>query len=189
MTYMNNVLERFYSWQERMATLRTLVVMLAIYPIFPALILPHVFQGTGLAPLDITFGYSASDVYQLFEQLGASLRKRYFWGELSVDFIYSIYYATLASLILAYLLSRRFPPNTRLQHWRLFPYLVMLVDWTENIHITTMLQLHPAKVEWLAMSSNIVTLTKWAMVFFMVGLVLYHWGRYLLENRRDNQQG
>lgn len=176
---MDSFLQQFYQLQNRIATLPVLVALLLFYPLFPFFLLPQIFAGSDLAPLDITLGYGPTEVYWLFDQMGSALRDRYFVGTLTLDVVYPLYYATAACLGLAFVLSRRYPPNARLQHLRMLPLILLVLDVTENLQIACLLQAYPDRLEFLVITTNMATLAKWAFALMTIVAVVYHWVVFL----------
>ncbi len=163
----------FYQWLNKQAAARNLLVLALFYPLFPAVLLPHVFGDSSLVPLDITFLYSPDDVYRLFTAMGETLRNRYVWGALTVDLVYPLYYSFFASLVISFLASKRYSATAWQQHLRLLPFIMMALDFAENSQIVHMLYVFPARMDGIASLTNVLTLGKWAFAIPVLVAIIY----------------
>ncbi|NQY86741.1 MAG: hypothetical protein HRT51_03170 [Colwellia sp.] len=165
------MLRRIIAWQQHWATQKTLVVFAIGYIIFPVYLLPQILpEGR---PLDLHLYYSAEDAYNLIKSYGEYNRARYIVGSLTIDIIYPLYYATFLGLILRFFIEKIDEQHGKWQYFSLSPYIIMLIDFCENLTVITLLSIFPQRNEYLAELASVLTSTKW-LLFFMVSILLVY---------------
>ncbi|MGB0383737.1 MAG: hypothetical protein ACPGWR_02850 [Ardenticatenaceae bacterium] len=148
-----------------LATLRNVILLLFVFVIFSILIFNYGFipaiieRAQGADILDNTFNYSAEDVYQLFSTYGDEGRRLYLLYLLLFDFVYPVLFALSNSVLLAYILERLFTEVRFFRYLYLMPFVVLLLDYAENIGILTLLLNYPNQlVEFVSVISAITML-------------------------------
>ena len=161
-------IDRLIAWHDRCASKTRIILLLAIYPLFPAVLLPWIGDVGGAPILDLHPYYNTDIVRQVLLQYDASALQNYRLCALTVDMIYPVYYAFLISLLFASLLKRRPTDSKALHLLRLLPFLVMIVDWTENLTLVAIVDQWPALDHDLANTAGLITSTKWALLAVIV---------------------
>ncbi len=132
LSVISDLLQKNVSWNY-------IVILFGLILIFNLVLFP-LFHTTNKnnSPLDIQFSYSEEKAYNLLEKYTEKERNEYFVGELTVDFVYPIIYG-LFICFLIYKLSKK----TLLS---LFPLLIIISDYLENIGIVIILKYYPHKL-------------------------------------------
>lgn len=168
-------MDKIAAWFFRVANIRLLIIMCAIYLIFPLYLLPNIINTGSVGPLDLLFWYNHDTLYQMFGSYGEVIRGRYIIGLLTVDLPYTFFYGTLLAMILALIVKELLIP---LSHKVIFiPYVAVFFDLTENSLLLFLLSTYPTRHNFTANAVGFVTATKWSaliiIVMFMVYLVIY----------------
>ncbi|ARU54274.1 hypothetical protein OLMES_0166 [Oleiphilus messinensis] len=150
-------------FQEKLATLPVLTVLICGYFLFPLLLLPQILPAP-YKPLDLMPFYTPEIAYTILNSYDLAAKVSYINGSQSIDTLYPVYYATLFGLILSFYLVRLYSDKHPAQVIRLLPYAAMAFDLIENFAIISMLQNLPEQnmsLAWLAAS---MTLLKWVVI-------------------------
>jgi hypothetical protein len=171
------MVERLSQTLDKHANGKGIFSVAALYLLIAAGILPRIEKAMkagsgGTGPIDLRFFYSPDEAYRMIESYGEDGRRNYALVESTVDIVYPLTYATLLSLILTFAYRRVAGPDHPLQQARLLPYGVMLVDFSENAGIVTMLLRYPARYNALARLTSVFTLTKWLGFAVIIVLTL-----------------
>ena len=172
MNQSKNIFEVFYATQNRWATKRNILLLIIIYPVFPALLLPWVGDVGGAPILDLHMFYDADKVREVLIQYSDLAIQNYILCALTVDMVYPFYYASLLSLCIAFCLKKRTQVDSKLQLMRLLPFLIMLVDWTENLLLVTLMDQWPMLDLKLANLASFATLSKWVLLSITIFFLL-----------------
>lgn len=174
----------------KFATGRTILVLLALEILFPAVFLP-----ISLAPLqsvpgaagiiDFLFFYTPSTVSSMIASYGDTGRAAYLTFLLVTDILHPIVYALLFSLAISWLFRRGFPAESQWQQLNLLPLGSLLFDLLENLSIATMLASYPNPIEPLAWLATGFTMAKWTLT--AGGFVLVLIGTVLAIRRRSSR--
>jgi len=132
----------------------------------------------GLTPLDQLESYTPQDVCAFMEKLGDSGRIFYARMLLMLDFAFPLAYTLFWSSVLAFLLGKFLPCNSKLMYISLLPFAAGLADWLENILILSMLFSYPKIINMVAVLANIMTNVKdlfmWvSLLLLLLGLLMY----------------
>lgn len=167
---------------QRLSTARPLAVLIVLYILFPAAILPaaeaqmKLYSG-GVGPIDLKFSYTPTEVFQMVAAYGEEGRAFYRILEMTLDVIYPIAYTLLFGALLTAVLRRAFPQNSLVHSLALLPAICFLLDMGENIGIITMLTQFPTQSESVAQITSFLTTLKWIcfgaiIVTLVTGLVV-----------------
>ena len=159
------------AWFFRMANIRLIVGMCAIYLVFPLYLLPNIINTGSVGPLDLLFWYNHDTLYHTLASYGEVIRTRYIIGLLTVDLAYPIFYGTLLAMILALIINKLSIPFS--QKIIFLPYIVVFFDLTENSTLVFLLSTYPNKHTVIADIAGFVTATKWSVFVSIVMLLIY----------------
>ncbi|WP_299084645.1 hypothetical protein [uncultured Paraglaciecola sp.] len=179
-------MDSMLAWCFKVANLRLILGMCAIYLVFPLLLLPQVINSGSVGPLDLLLWYNHDTLYQMLSAYGEAIRTRYIMGLLTVDLAYPIYYGTLLSMIMAVIIKKLTIPCP--QKIILIPYIVVLFDLTENGFLIFLLSAYPKQHNHIADTVGFITAIKWSIFFSVAVLLIYLVGRGL-HHRKKSQSG
>lgn len=142
--------------------LKSLIPALGVYVTMLLYSIPKVMQYSNeIEILDIVpSGYSPEYVQKLFETLGETGRSIYLTQQIPLDMIYPGLFAISFSLLLAYIFSKAFSSENKIQMFALLPILVGVFDYLENVGIIIMLNIFPSSNSLIAESTSIFTIVK-----------------------------
>jgi hypothetical protein len=173
---------------QTLAHARPLAILTLFYVLFPAVILPaaeaqlKAYSG-GFGPIDLLFGYTPAQVFEMVAAYGEEGRAFYRTLELTLDVIYPIAYTMFFSALLTAVLPRAFPHRPAAHHLALLPLPAFLIDMAENIGIVTMLSQYPTQSETVAQISSLLTTAKWLwfgaiILTLLIGLTAWGFRRF-----------
>ena len=138
----------------RRITTRHMIVFIAV-----TLFLGRCLHIPSIHSLDLRFSYSLSEVYGLFDSLGESGRKTYFWME-RIDLAYMTSY----TLVCLSLFDRIYRKTLRVfPTWNLILCLAPgFLDLIETLGILILLRAYPTQIHWLALTVTVATPLKWS---------------------------
>ncbi len=165
MAMQNRILNLF----NRLATGRTILILLALFVFFNAVIMPMVgakiqeYSG-GIGPFDLQLAYTPEQAFTMLKAYGEQGRPFYALVDLTLDVIYPVVTFLLFGALLTFLLRRGFPNNATMQKLALLPLGTILMDYLENICVVTMLMTFPNPSTLVAQLSSLFTTSKWIFV-------------------------
>ena len=169
---MSKIQNALLAWHDRWANKHRIIVLALIYPIFPVVLLPWVGDVGGAPILDLHLHYDAEVVRQVLLQYNASALEHYRLCALTVDMVYPVYYAFLLSLVLAYLVKQGGETQSSMRLICVIPFLMMLVDWAENLTLVSIVNQWPNLDYQLANGAGFITLAKWLLLSVIVVLII-----------------
>ena len=138
-----------------------IILILGILLIFNFILFPTLLGNMGnIKPLDLKFAYTPNTAYKLIDNYSDSFRYRYILNELSLDLIYPIIYSTLLSWLIIFLFKS--------QKLAIYPYIIMLVDYLENIGVVILLYKYPQKFIAIAWITSFFSTLKWLLIVVVV---------------------
>jgi hypothetical protein len=181
--------KRLSDWLHRVSNSWVTLSALAIFLLFSALVLPRqaarAGQDTGDAGSpDMSFYYSAGDLYQMAEAYGEEGREAYVRARFTFDVIWPLVYTLFLSTAISWLFSKAFAPNSRWQLGNLAPVLAALFDYLENVSTSLVMSRYPDQTAVVDMLAPVFTLAKWVVlsgsfVLLFAGVVaaVWQWSR------------
>lgn len=163
---LNRVLERL----EPLATRRNVLLLLAVFIVLNAGILPATaariegYSG-GVGPLDLLAAYTPAAAYTALAAYGSAGREFYLLVELTIDLLYALVYGLFFALAIVYCLREVLPVEHVLRRAALLPLVGMLADIVENAGIAWLLLNYPKRLDSLAAFTGTVTAVKWIFAF------------------------
>ena len=169
------MLNNLSEFARRYASGRNVLIFFALQMIISILILPYMQskfdpQGT-LGVLDLKFGFTADEAYNMLQAYGEEGRKYYLFAESVIDIIYPIIYTITNVLLLSYVFKKAFSPVNFIQKLNIFPILACIGDLLENTGIIKMITAFPEKLDVAASFASNAGLFKW-VTFGISGALL-----------------
>jgi hypothetical protein len=154
---------------ERTASIPVLVLLVLLSVLFPAVLFPA--HGIGdIKPLDLHFSYSPEQVYEHLAALGAQGRDAYMRMLLTSDMAFPVIYSMTLSVALMLVLRRPFPlANVQLC---LFPFMIVIADWFENLSLVMVTRKFPERADVIASYASSFTSLKWTLIVLTVIILL-----------------
>jgi hypothetical protein len=142
---------------------------LLIFLLFTVLVLPgqasrsEVTTGDVGSP-DMSFYYSADDLYQMAKSYGKEGRAEYIRARFTFDLVWPLVYGFFLSIGISWTSRKAFFKESTLQRTNIAPVLGVLFDYLENISTSLVMARYPSStpvIDWLA---SIFTMLKWLFV-------------------------
>ncbi|WP_460470684.1 hypothetical protein [Emticicia fontis] len=176
------MLTSFSNFVRRYASGRNVLIFFVLQMIISAIILPYMqgkFDPTNtLGVLDLKFGFTPDEAYNMLKAYGEEGRKYYFFAEAVIDIVYPIIYTITNVLLLSYVFKKGFPANSFIQQLNIFPILATIGDFAENAGIIAMLNAFPERADNAASFASNAGMFKWiafgtSIALFLIGIVAW----------------
>ena len=152
---------------DRIANVRVLVVLTLLSAVFPAVLFPAAGIGND-RPLDLYFSYSPDQAYEYLSGLGAKSRSAYARMELTTDLLFPVVYSLALTVALVMAARRVLPADSRLRYLSLFPFLIVIADWCENLSLVTVIHAYPEQRDTIVTAASLFTSIKWNFLIIVV---------------------
>lgn len=152
---------------------------LAICAVMNLYLIPAIESSTqGIRCFDMNFGYSYEKATQFLQLLSEEGSNIYLTRQLPLDFFYPIAYGLFFSLLLL-----RLGQNRKI--FLLFPILLMVSDYCENVHIYMMLNADASALPQLTVSiASAATMVKTVLMYVCILLILVLLVKNLINRRK-----
>jgi hypothetical protein len=176
------MLNKIAAFFWRIAGWKTFLPALLVYAVFAGYVMRHgaerieEISGKKIEILDIQFSYTPERAKAIIAQYGDAGRDFAATFELIGDTLYPITYTFLFLVIMAWVFKSLSVYGFRVRYIHLFPFLVMLADYSENACIIRMLRTFPDFTDNLAQLSSFFTSLKWSLLVaetFIIGAALW----------------
>ena len=177
---------RFSTWLYKVSSAWIALAGVVVFLLFTALVLPaqtarQDSEIGGVGSPDLSFYYSAADLYHMAEAYGEAGRSEYIRVRFTFDLMWPLVYTFFLATAISWIFARAFSEQSKWQLANLAPVLGMLFDYLENIATSLVMLRYPAQtlvVDWLA---GIFTGLKWifiggSFILLLVGAVIAIWG-------------
>lgn len=181
------MVKRLSDWLVRVSTGWVALAALAIFLAFSALVLPgqasRAEQETGdAASPDMSFYYSAGDLYEMAESYGESGRAAYIRARFTFDLVWPLVYALFLVTAIGWTSRQAFPPGSPWRLANLLPLLAAFFDYLENIATSVVMSRYPEPTALIDVLAPLFTMAKWSLlgvsfVLLFGVLVLLLWQR------------
>lgn len=152
---------------DHIATVRVLVLLILLSTLFPAVIFPLAGIGNN-KPLDLYLSYTPDQVYDYLNGLGDKGRIAYAKMESTTDLLFPVVYSLTLTVALIMVARRTLSPDSRLQHLRFFPLLIIIADWCENLCLIVEIHAFPDQHDVIATAAGFFTMLKWTFLSLVV---------------------
>jgi hypothetical protein len=176
------MLRRLSEWLYRVINGWVVLIGLAIFIVFMALLVTGQFDGGGDFPEDVgvpdlSLYYSADTLYEWAEAYGEDGRRDYIY---SFDLVWPLAYGFFLVTAITWLFGKAFPDGSLWRLANLVPLAGVLFDYLENISNSLVMYRFPQETPVVASLAGIFTLLKWPLVgggiiLLIVGLIAAIW--------------
>ena len=154
---------------ERTASIPVLALLVLLSILFPAVLFPA--HGIGdIKPLDLHFSYSPDQAYEYLAALGAKGRDAYTRMLLTSDLAFPVVYSLALSVALMLVLRKPLPPAN--MYLCLFPYMIVIADWFENLSLVMVARKFPERADATVSYASSFTSLKWTLIVLTVLILL-----------------
>lgn len=155
---------------ERISSIPLLVLLTMLSLLFPLVLFPA--HGTGdIRLLDLHFSYSPEQVHEHLIVLGMEGRAAYKCMALTSDLAFPIVYSFTFSVAIMLVLRELLSPASRLRYLSLLPFLIVIIDWCENLSLAWVTDIFPERANEIVNFASYCTSMKWSLVALMVLLL------------------
>lgn len=185
-------MQRLLHLLQRAATLRNTLLAAGLWLAFTAVIMPLAQleierAAPGPSIPDLRFSYTPAALYELLDGLAPSGRRMYQLAELTADVFYPLAREIFFALLLVRLQRRITGGGFYLPWLPLWPLVTLLLDFLENVALTTITQQYPAKMNTLAQIASTLTTLKWCATGVTVLAILFSTTGWLLQRKTSAQ--
>jgi hypothetical protein len=187
------MLQKIADFFWRIAGWKTFIPALLIYVVFAGYVMPQGAKaiqkvcGKKVEILDLQFSYTperAKAILSEYTFLGRCEAAKFeLWG----DTLYPIAYTFLFLTIMGWVFKSLAVYDFRVRYIHLFPFLVLIADYSENVGIIKMLKTYPNFSDSLVAVSSLFTSLKWSLLAvqtFIIGVALWLLTFYRITRRK-----
>ena len=157
----HSLLQQLARSVDRLASVPALLILVLLAALFPFVLFPA--HGIGeMVPLDLQFSYGSARVNDHLAALGAEGRRAYSSMLMTSDMVFPLVYATALSIALMLVLCRGLAAGGN--SLCLFPYLIVMADWGENLCLAAAVRGFPGQADALARYASACTSLKWVLL-------------------------
>lgn len=170
---------------SRLSTGRSALAALVLFVLFMVLVLPAQSESSrehssGVGSPDMSFIYSADDIYGWAEAYGAEGRAAYVRARWTFDLAWPLVYGFFLVTAISWVGRRAYPATSRAELLNLVPVAAVLLDYAENVLTTVVMLRYPGEASLAASLASPVTVVKWLFVIggFVVlfaGVIAWTW--------------
>ena len=190
------MLNRYSAWLRRVSTGWVALAALVVFVLFLALVLPgqaaeaERFVGDAGSP-DMSFLYSAADLYRMAEAYGPQGRQAYIRARFTFDLLWPVVYTMFLVTAISWVYRRAFAADSRWQLANLAPVLGMALDYLENVSAALVMARYPQLTAVVAELTPVFTSLKWvfvngSFVLLLLGVVVGVW-RWRKQSNRNTR--
>ena len=178
---------RVSGWLHKISNGWVALAGMVVFLLFTALVLPAqtAREDTEIGEVgspDLSFIYSAADLYAMAEGYGEAGRSEYVRVRFTFDLVWPLVYTFFLVTSISWVYARAFRTQSKWQLANLAPVLGMLFDYLENIATSLVMWRYPIQtpvVDWLA---GVLTGLKWILIsvsFILLligtGIAIWEW--------------
>jgi hypothetical protein len=191
------MISRMSNWINHISNSWVALSTLIIFLLFIALVLPGqalmVEENVGdTGSPDMSFYYSADDLYQRADAYGEEGRRSYIKERFTFDLIWPLVYTMFLSMGISWVFTRAFTASSLWQRANLAPVVGAVFDYLENVSTSLVMARYPNATAILDVLAGVFTLVKWGFIigsflFLIVGLAvgIWQWLRKLAGERNS----
>lgn len=161
--------KRFSNWLYHISNGWLVLSALLIFILFSILVLPgqsasaEAFSAETGSP-DMSFYYSADDLYQMAESYGQAGRDAYIRARFTFDLVWPVVYTLFLTTAVSWIYARALPQNFKFWWVNLLPLLGMVFDYLENISTSLVMSRYPLQTPLVDFLAPIFTMLKWVLI-------------------------
>ena len=178
-----NISDRIHRFSTGWAT----IASLGIFLLFTAVVLPsqvtrsEAVTGDAASP-DMSFYYTADELYQLAGSYGEEGREAYIRARFTFDLLWPLVYGFFLSTAISWTFRNAFSRESKLQLANIVPILGVLFDYLENISTSIVMARYPSPTAVLDGLASVFTMVKW--IFVIASFTLLLAGMLVVISRR-----
>lgn len=186
--------KRLSDWIHRVSNGWVALASLIVFLLFTALVLPGqasraVADTADAGSPDMSFYYTAEDLYQMAEAYGEEGRRAYVTTRFSFDVIWPLVYTVFLGTGISWVYRRSFALGSRWQRANLAPVLGALFDYLENGSTSLVMIRYPSPTAIVDVLAAAFTMVKWvlvggSLVLLLMGGVVGVWRGVRARGRR-----
>lgn len=185
------MLQKLSDWLERFSEGWVVLIALVTFLLFTALVLPRQASAAersagGAGSPDMSFSYSAQDLYRMAEAYGEQGRTAYVRARFTFDLIWPLVYTFFLATAISWLF--RGASTALLHRLNLVPVLGALFDYLENISTSLVMLRYPQPTAFVDQLAPFLTLVKWILVFSSFVVLLVSAGVAVVGWMRDRSR-
>jgi hypothetical protein len=185
------MLQKLSDWLERFSEGWVVLIALVTFLLFTALVLPRQASEAersagGAGSPDMSFSYSAQDLYRMAEAYGEQGRTAYVRARFTFDLIWPLVYTFFLATAISWLF--RGASTALLHRLNLVPVLGALFDYLENISTSLVMLRYPQPTAFVDQLAPILTLVKWILVYSSFVVLLVSAGVAVVGWMRDRSR-
>lgn len=182
-----NILRRASNWKSILPLFVILLgCMLFVFPKYRSDI--NTIANEKVRSLDGRINYNLEEVTRLFDTLGDEGREIYKIVSGRIDMAYPIVYCLFSILLLAYVIKKIIPPNSKWIYLSLSPLLGTMFDYIENFNILKMLNEYPNITTKQVAYSALMTQMKWIFLSLAFGVMIISLPMWLIKKLRNTKK-
>ena len=159
---------------------KILTVAILLYIFFGAFVMPNgakkfkeLSGGKDVKILDLQFSYSPDSARVYLADYTPEARDYAIKFGLGADSFYPIAYTFLLVIIVALIYKSPDPKGTIWRNVHLFPLVILVVDYLENIGIASLHFYYPSIADWQIRLASSLTTLKWSLAILIIPLVVF----------------
>jgi hypothetical protein len=174
-------------WLRKVSSGWVALLALLVFALFTALVLPRQAASADTTAAeagtpDLSFYYSADDLYRMAEAYGEEGRTVYIRARFTFDLLWPLVYTFFLATAISWLYARGFREGSPWQRGNLASLLGMLFDYLENISTSLVMLRYPTPTPLVVWLAPIFTALKWVFVggsfiLLAIGVLAAVWGR------------
>jgi hypothetical protein len=169
--------QRVSAWIHRASSGWVVFSALVIFILFMIFVLPRQASraeadSTSTGSPDMSFYYTAEDLYQMADGYGEEGREAYIWARFTFDLIWPLVYAFFLCTGISWVYQRSFAIGSVWQRANIVPVLGAVFDYLENISASVVMARYPNPTAVLDILAPIFTMLKWTFVAGSFALLL-----------------
>jgi hypothetical protein len=180
-----NPFDRLSSWLRQVSKGWVAFACLVIFLLFTALVLPAQASkadapGEEVGSPDLSFYYSAEELYRMAEAYGEQGRSEYVRARFTFDLVWPLVYTAFLVSALSWVYGKAFPPGSAWQRANLAPLAAALLDLLENLSTSLVMLRYPQPTPLIDTLAPVFTALKWVFVsasflLLLVGVAAAVW--------------
>lgn len=174
--------KRISDFLRRISTGWVALAAVLVFGLFIGLVLPRQSSQAqagagGAGSPDMSFLYSAGDLYGMAQVYGPAGRADYIRVRFTFDLVWPLVYVAFLATGLSWVNRKAFATDSRWQFTNLAPLVSGLFDYLENLSTALVMSRFPAHTAVVDQLAPLFTLAKWltlggSFVLLLVGMVL-----------------
>jgi len=162
-------LSRFSAWLYKRSTGRITLLALLIFIAFTATVLPaqsarDESRSGGATSPDLSFYYSAGELYDMAQAYGEAGRAAYIRARYTFDIVWPAVYLFFLLASISWLFRRGLDPASPLVVFNIVPLFAVAMDLLENISTSIVMARYPDTTPVVAALAGPFTALKWTLV-------------------------